>query len=92
MDIFVPAYLQNTYLYQLQTHVSAISEGKVLFADTVFHPQGGGQPNDKGWVEVAGVKRVITGATSNRETGEVWNSVDNSEGINVGDEAIITID
>lgn len=22
----------------------------IEFADTIFHPQGGGQPNDKGWI------------------------------------------
>lgn len=23
----------------------------IEFSDTIFHPQGGGQPNDKGWIE-----------------------------------------
>ena len=29
MDIFIPSYLKNTYLYELQTRVAAINEGKV---------------------------------------------------------------
>ena len=52
MDLFIPSYLKNTYLFELQTKVAAIEEGKVEFEDTVFHPQGGGQPKDKGWVEI----------------------------------------
>ena len=52
MDLFIPSYLKNTYLFELQTKVAAIEEGKVEFEDTIFHPQGGGQPKDKGWVEI----------------------------------------
>lgn len=53
-ELFVPSYLKNTHLYSLKTKVSGIKDGnKVMFEDTIFHPQGGGQPKDKGWIEVA---------------------------------------
>lgn len=49
-ELFIPSYLKNTYLFQLHTKIANIHEGKVLFEDTIFHPQGGGQPKDKGWI------------------------------------------
>ncbi len=51
MDLFVPSYLRNTYQYELETQIINKKDGFVQFNDTIFHPQGGGQPNDKGWVE-----------------------------------------
>ncbi len=50
MDLFVPAYLQNTYLFELKTQVASKKDDLIEFNDTIFHPQGGGQPNDKGWI------------------------------------------
>lgn len=50
MELFVPAYLKNTYLFELETKVASINDNMIEFADTIFHPQGGGQPNDKGWI------------------------------------------
>ena len=50
MELFVPSYLKNTYLFELQTQVASKKDEMVEFADTIFHPQGGGQPNDKGWI------------------------------------------
>ena len=29
MEIFIPSYLKHTYLYQLNTKVAAINDGKV---------------------------------------------------------------
>ena len=48
MELFVPSYLKNTYNYQLETTVAGFKDDMVEFADTIFHPQGGGQPDDKG--------------------------------------------
>lgn len=48
--LFVNSYLKNTYLFKLQTKVLSRDGDLFQFTDTIFHPQGGGQPNDKGWV------------------------------------------
>lgn len=71
-ELFVPTYLKNTYQFQLNTKIARIQDNKVLFEDTIFHPQGGGQPKDKGWVEVEGKKREIVNAVPNKDNGEVW--------------------
>lgn len=54
MEKFVYSFLKNTYLFELLTTVKRISQSKtegeilVSFNDSIYHPQGGGQPNDKG--------------------------------------------
>ncbi|WTP62943.1 metal-dependent hydrolase [Streptomyces phaeochromogenes] len=51
----VSAYLNDTYLEQVDTRVIAVGEkGGTPWAAVehcLFHPQGGGQPADRGWLE-----------------------------------------
>lgn len=51
----VSAYLDDTYLEQVDTRVIAVGEkGGTPWAAVehcLFHPQGGGQPADRGWLE-----------------------------------------
>ena len=51
----VPAYHADTYEEQAQTQVAAIGERDgtpwVAIEHCLFHPQGGGQPADHGWVD-----------------------------------------
>lgn len=51
-QLFIPSYLKNTYQFDLQTKISKIENNKILFSDTIFHPQGGGQPKDKGYFQI----------------------------------------
>ncbi|WP_327433937.1 MULTISPECIES: metal-dependent hydrolase [unclassified Streptomyces] len=51
----VSTYLKDTYRDQADTQVIAVGsrEGApwVAVADCLFHPQGGGQPADRGWLD-----------------------------------------
>ncbi|MDV9169798.1 metal-dependent hydrolase [Streptomyces sp. W16] len=51
----ISAYLDDTYLEQVDTQVIAVGERDgtpwVAVEDCLFHPQGGGQPADRGWLE-----------------------------------------
>ncbi|MFG2940695.1 metal-dependent hydrolase [Streptomyces sp. NPDC048282] len=51
----VPAYYADTYEEQAHTQVAAIGERDgapwVAVEHCLFHPQGGGQPADRGWVD-----------------------------------------
>lgn len=53
-------YLDNTYNYSSSAIIVAIGEdekGKYLLLDqTIFYPQGGGQPSDRGYIEGKGFK------------------------------------
>lgn len=48
----------DSYLQNLKTKVVSTKQGKngyeVLFEDTVFFPEGGGQPNDVGFIKLVG--------------------------------------
>ncbi|MGI5461254.1 metal-dependent hydrolase [Streptomyces sp. CA-249302] len=51
----IPAYYTDTYEEQAHTHIAAIgkSDGTpwVAVKHCLFHPQGGGQPADRGWID-----------------------------------------
>jgi Ser-tRNA(Ala) deacylase AlaX len=66
-------YLQDTYLLTCETSVLATAAARddapaaVVLAQTVFHPQGGGQPSDVGTFtaegfcfEVSSAKQVMS--------------------------------
>jgi Ser-tRNA(Ala) deacylase AlaX len=48
-------YLTETYTYETRTKIAtctAIEAGfRIALLDNIFHPQGGGQPRDRGWVD-----------------------------------------
>lgn len=45
-------YLEDTYLTESSSSLAAVDESGALLVETcLFHPQGGGQPADVGWVD-----------------------------------------
>ncbi len=56
------AYEKDAYLSELRTEVieTGSEKGKdfVVLRDTVFYPEGGGQPCDRGWINDVGVSSV----------------------------------
>ncbi|MGH1556126.1 metal-dependent hydrolase [Streptomyces sp. L7] len=58
----IGVYLDDTYLEQVDTTVIAVGERDgtpwAAVADCLFHPQGGGQPADRGWLEGAEIVPV----------------------------------
>ena len=58
----IGAYLDDTYLEQVDTRVIAVGERDGLpwaaVEDCLFHPQGGGQPADRGWLADAEIVPV----------------------------------
>jgi Ser-tRNA(Ala) deacylase AlaX len=75
----VAAYLADTYLAEVSTRILAVGQHHdALWAAVecnLFHPQGGGQPADRGWLdeyEIATDRHPETGlvvATANRGSG-----------------------
>ena len=57
-------YLENTYLFNLETFITC--EGKddrgtyVLLDETIFYPQGGGQPSDEGVLQSDNLRINVT--------------------------------
>jgi Ser-tRNA(Ala) deacylase AlaX len=60
-----PAYHRDSYLTEIDTEITATGEADgrpwVVLADTIFYPEGGGQPSDRGTISgttVIDVQRV----------------------------------
>jgi alanyl-tRNA synthetase len=57
-------YLSNTYLFQSNSHIIALEQDAkgayVLLDQTIFYPQGGGQPSDQGMIENDKFKVAVT--------------------------------
>ncbi len=57
-------YLEDSYCQELQSTVLDIEERGIKFEQTIFYPQGGGQPEDKGVIVVDGTEYPVTGIKS----------------------------
>jgi Ser-tRNA(Ala) deacylase AlaX len=67
-------YLTDPYLFEEEARIRDIQDqeqGQALILDrTIFHPQGGGQPADRGWIEGENGKFEVQDVGLN-EDGEV---------------------
>lgn len=70
-------YEQDAYLQECSAVVSASEPGKVCLDRTVFYPLGGGQPGDTGELLAEdGRSWQVVDTRKDRETGEIWHSVE----------------
>ena len=82
-------YLNDSYIKQFQAPIVAVEEEKIITADSCFYAQSGGQPGDKGVVEVNGQKVNVINTIKHEKgiahvlenaiegaTGEIQGSID----------------
>lgn len=53
-------FLEDSYLRDTATTVIAVDENAVVLADTIFYPEGGGQPSDTGSLDSAKGTAIVT--------------------------------
>ena len=74
--IFAKEFLLDSYKFVTQAVVRSVVPVPPLFkvklSNTVFHPQGGGQPSDKGRIVQGPAEFVIQSAEHDRADGNVW--------------------
>ena len=78
------AYYRDSYLAELETTISGISGNTLVFADTIFYPEGGGQPGDQGQLETTNKTVSIIDTKRNKESGEIHHEVDDNAGFQIG--------
>lgn len=71
MQVKAPLYLTHPKLDHLLTKIVSRDNGLCEFEQTIFHLQGGGQPNDKGYILANGLKFEIEGGAVDKESGTV---------------------
>lgn len=68
-------YLDDTYLFEKEAVIVEIKENErgkaVILNETIFYPQGGGQPADKGEI-ISGDNIFVVNDVRLDETGTVW--------------------
>ena len=53
-------HLEDPYRTELETTVARVLDDRIVLEETIFYPDGGGQPNDEGRIESdAGTARVV---------------------------------
>lgn len=96
------AYYLDTYQNTFESSISRIKVGAdnigLIFERTIFHPKGGGQPDDIGSIEIEGIHYPIIGLVEsteeNREARSITHHIKRVEGVNVqvGQKVKMTID
>lgn len=70
-------YYDDAYMQVFTTTVTAMDTTsgvlRVALAATAFYPGGGGQPNDEGWLEIAGVRYVVNKVK--KEGDQIWHTL-----------------
>ena len=92
-------YYQDSYLKEFSAVITAIDTGidsgtgvlRVALDRTAFYPGGGGQPNDEGWLEIAGGKWQV--ASVKKEGAAIWHTLaDANAPLTVGATVSATLD
>jgi len=66
-------FLEDPYLREFDAQVTSSLDGWLQLSRTAFHPGGGGQPFDQGWISSSGTSHPVTGM---REDGEqLWHQL-----------------
>jgi len=83
---------QQPELYEHDAAVVAAAPGRVLLDRSAFHPGGGGQVSDSGWIEHAGGVVAVTGVEIVAGTGgdEFWHLL--ADEIELGGEVLVRVD
>ena len=91
-------YLNDSYLNSVKTYLHSASQvtnyTTLLCEDLLYHPEGGGQPNDAGEVNILGGNYKIRDLV--KQHGEILIALDadalSYEDLNMGDEVICNLD
>jgi alanyl-tRNA synthetase len=87
-------YYQDPYLQELEAQVIAVEPGNnlinVILDKTIFYPEGGGQPSDRGEISSSSWNTKVEYVRSDNET--VTHQVQKNNSIKVGDKVKLILD
>jgi len=87
-------FYQDSYQKTHRSTVSAVEDGGVMLASTIFYPMGGGQPGDTGSLKIGGIDyRVIDTRYAPDRIGIVhYLDADDLSGVSPGDAVELELD
>ncbi len=88
-------YYEDAYWREFDATITAVdtTDGlRVTLDRTAFYPGGGGQPNDQGWLDLAGVRYGISAVKKQGE--QIWHTLQSvsASGLQVGDKISAGLD
>ncbi len=89
-------YYEDAYWREFEATITAVdtTDGvRVTLDRTAFYPGGGGQPNDQGWLEVAGTRYGVSAAK--KQGDQIWHTLGiekNADAVQVGAMVVATLD
>lgn len=87
-----PLFQQDAYLRECDARIVAVRENAVVLDQTVFYPLGGGQPGERGVIELQdGSEIPVTDTRRERDTGEILHYCNVNE-LHAGDSVTARID
>ena len=89
-----PVYSSDAYLKEVDAQIIELHEDGLILDKTVYYPQGGGQPNDRGIIRRKSDKKEITVLGMKRDRGKLIHTVDKNQehDFKVGDKVSAIID
>lgn len=82
----IKQYYIDPYQKELTSKIVNIEDNKIYLDKTIFYPEGGGQPGDKGFIN--NIKVLDTQKSDN----QIVHIVENVESLNIGDEVTLKLD
>ncbi len=74
----LPAFHENPYLESLDSRINRVCGHQIVLQNTVFYPNGGGQPGDTGIIKCNDRELRIINTRRCRETGDILHELDDS--------------
>lgn len=88
----VELFREDAYLKTEQAQVTAVTDDGIILDQTIFYPQGGGQPGDQGELVLQDGSRLPVVDTQKSDQGVVHVVQQNSGLLKVGDSVTLEID
>lgn len=79
-------YYLDTYKKELKAKITKIDGNKIYLDKTIFYPEGGGQPGDKGYIN------NFTVLDTQKDGNDIYHLVDEETNLKVGDEILLKLD
>lgn len=87
-----PRFYQDPYQTTLTTTIVAVDANRVVLADTLFYPNGGGQPGDTGTLSWAGASYEVVDTRYSADRSQIEHHLADPLALAVGDEVTLELD